>query len=60
MIENDEQLRLLRLLGCDMVQGFLFSRPVPAAEIDAMLIGERGGLRAGGGAVHQRRAANSA
>jgi len=59
-IENDVQLRLLRLLGCDMVQGFLFSRPVPVAEIDALLIGEAGGSRAGGGAVHERRAASSA
>ncbi len=29
-VETDEQSRLLRLLGCDEMQGFLFSRPVPA------------------------------
>ena len=28
-VENDEQLRLLRGLGCDRVQGFRFSRPLP-------------------------------
>lgn len=29
-VETEEQLRLLRLLKCDEIQGFLFSRPVPA------------------------------
>jgi EAL domain-containing protein (putative c-di-GMP-specific phosphodiesterase class I) len=28
-VETEEQLRLLRLLGCDEMQGFLFSKPVP-------------------------------
>jgi diguanylate cyclase (GGDEF)-like protein/PAS domain S-box-containing protein len=27
-VETDQQLRLLRKLGCDRVQGFLFSRPL--------------------------------
>ena len=31
-IEYTEQLAVLRDLGCQSVQGFLFSRPVPAAE----------------------------
>ena len=58
-IETDEQLRLLRLMRCDMVQGFLFSRPVPAVEIDAMLAGT--GARLGGGDIaFARRAARSA
>lgn len=29
-VETEEQSRLLRLLGCDETQGFLFSKPVPA------------------------------
>ena len=29
-VETEEQSRLLRLLGCDEMQGFLFSKPVPA------------------------------
>jgi len=29
-VETEEQLRLLSLLGCDFVQGFLFGTPVPA------------------------------
>ena len=31
-IETDDQLRLLKDLACDFGQGYLFSRPVPAAE----------------------------
>jgi EAL domain-containing protein (putative c-di-GMP-specific phosphodiesterase class I) len=30
-VETHRQLRLLRLLGCDEMQGFLLSRPLPAA-----------------------------
>jgi diguanylate cyclase (GGDEF)-like protein len=37
-VENTEQLQQLRLQGCTSVQGFLFSRPVRAAEA-ADLIG---------------------
>jgi EAL domain-containing protein (putative c-di-GMP-specific phosphodiesterase class I) len=29
-IETEEQQRLLHLLGCDEMQGYLFSKPVPA------------------------------
>lgn len=36
-VETDEQLALLRSEGCDEAQGFLFSKPRPAAEIDEML-----------------------
>jgi diguanylate cyclase len=36
-VEDDEQVRLLRELGCDQIQGFYVSRPVPAEDIDAML-----------------------
>ena len=39
-VETDEQRVLLRLAGCDEMQGFLFARPMPAAEIDTMLAGE--------------------
>jgi diguanylate cyclase (GGDEF)-like protein len=36
-IETEEQAQFLRALGCDELQGFLFSRPVTAAEIDQRL-----------------------
>ncbi len=36
-IETDEQRVLLRLAGCDEMQGFLFARPGPADDIDALL-----------------------
>jgi diguanylate cyclase (GGDEF)-like protein len=36
-VEEDEQVRLLRELGCDQIQGYYVSRPVPAEGVDAML-----------------------
>jgi diguanylate cyclase (GGDEF)-like protein len=36
-VEEDEQRRLLGELGCDQIQGFLVSRPLPADQIDPLL-----------------------
>jgi diguanylate cyclase (GGDEF)-like protein len=36
-VEDHEQVRLLRELGCDQIQGFYVSRPLPPEDIDAML-----------------------
>jgi len=33
-VETQEQFALLRVAGCSQAQGYLFSRPVPAAELD--------------------------
>ena len=32
-VENHAQLALLQELGCHQIQGFLFSRPLPASEL---------------------------
>jgi diguanylate cyclase (GGDEF)-like protein/PAS domain S-box-containing protein len=37
-VETEEQLKLLRLLGCDEMQGFLFSKPVPAEIFEAKFL----------------------
>jgi diguanylate cyclase (GGDEF)-like protein len=39
--ETDAQLTFLRQLGCEQAQGFLFSRPVPAAEFVALALERR-------------------
>ena len=37
-VETREQMLALKELGCDIVQGYWFSRPVPADEFEAFLI----------------------
>ena len=32
-VENEEQMRFLKSVGCDKVQGFLYSKPIPLSEI---------------------------
>jgi diguanylate cyclase (GGDEF)-like protein/PAS domain S-box-containing protein len=50
-VETREQLAFLRTRGCDAYQGFLFCRPLPAAEIEPLLFHQRNqpaqGLTAG-------------
>jgi EAL domain-containing protein (putative c-di-GMP-specific phosphodiesterase class I) len=36
-VETDQQARLLKLLKCDEAQGYLFSRPLPADEMETKL-----------------------
>ena len=40
-VENAEQLALLRLEGCTQAQGYLFSTPRPADEVERLLSGSR-------------------
>ena len=37
-VETEEQLTTLKALGCDIVQGYYFSRPVPAEEFETFII----------------------
>ena len=36
-VEDMEQVEFLRSIGCDVVQGYVFSRPMPLMEFDEML-----------------------
>jgi EAL domain-containing protein (putative c-di-GMP-specific phosphodiesterase class I) len=45
-VETEQQRVLLRLAGCDEMQGFLFARPAPAKAIDRLLAqGKQGAAR---------------
>ena len=37
-VETEEQLHALKNLGCDLVQGYFFSKPVPAAEFEPFIL----------------------
>ncbi len=37
-VETDTQLHRLRELGCDLVQGYFFSKPIPAGEFEAFIL----------------------
>ncbi|MGE3248365.1 MAG: EAL domain-containing protein, partial [Beijerinckiaceae bacterium] len=39
-IETAEQMACLKRLGCGEIQGYLISRPVPAAELEALIDGD--------------------
>jgi PAS domain S-box-containing protein/diguanylate cyclase (GGDEF)-like protein len=47
-VESAEQSKLLRLLRCDEIQGYLFSRPLPFKEMSALLTGTGSALAAAG------------
>ena len=40
-VETEEQRVLLRLAGCNEMQGFLFAKPAPCEEIDRLLTAEK-------------------
>ena len=39
-VESKEQMELLKGLGCDIIQGYYFSRPLPPAEFEKLLTEE--------------------
>jgi diguanylate cyclase (GGDEF)-like protein/PAS domain S-box-containing protein len=45
-VETEEQLALLREIGCDLVQGFLLSRPLRAEVLTRLLLGTAGQIAA--------------
>ena len=53
-VETKSQLGLLRVLGCDQAQGFLFSRPVPPDEIPELVAKGFGGIVDATGPVASR------
>jgi diguanylate cyclase (GGDEF)-like protein len=38
-VETEDQARMLRAVGCDLLQGYLFSRPLEAGAVEALLRG---------------------
>jgi diguanylate cyclase (GGDEF)-like protein len=40
-VETEEQLRFLHLLRCDEIQGYLFSRPLPAEDFQRLFLEEQ-------------------
>ena len=40
-VETTEQLDVLNTLGCDVMQGYLFSKPLPASELNLRLMSQR-------------------
>ena len=37
-VETENQLKLLKNAGCDLVQGYYFSRPLPADEFERTVL----------------------
>ena len=34
-VETEEQLRFLIQMGCDIIQGYYFSKPIPVEQLEA-------------------------
>jgi len=37
-VEDAQQVEYLASIGCDVIQGFFFSRPLPQTEAEAFLV----------------------
>ena len=40
-VETEAQLRMLKGAGCDLVQGYYFSRPLPPEEFESLIVEDR-------------------
>jgi EAL domain-containing protein (putative c-di-GMP-specific phosphodiesterase class I) len=38
-VETEEQARFLEGAGCELLQGYLFARPLPSSEIESLIAG---------------------
>jgi EAL domain-containing protein (putative c-di-GMP-specific phosphodiesterase class I) len=43
-VETDGQSSILRALGCDHVQGYLYSKPIPGAAFSARFLTRRSSI----------------
>jgi len=48
-VETEEQSRVLRLMNCDEMQGYLFSKPVPSESFETKFLGASSVLVASSG-----------
>ena len=39
-VETEDQAAFLKRAGCDMIQGYLFSRPIPPAAFERLVFGQ--------------------
>ena len=37
-VETAEQMQTLKAMGCDIIQGYYFSRPLPVEEFEAFVL----------------------
>ena len=51
-VETREQVERLREMGCDDAQGYYFSRPLPVAEFESVVIERLKAVQAEGGSAH--------
>ena len=40
-VETENQMLMLKNAGCDLIQGYYFSRPLPPEEFEKLIIRER-------------------
>lgn len=40
-VEKEQQYQYLYAIGCDVIQGYLFSKPLPPEQMEALLLSER-------------------